>query len=263
MQYALDNHKLSIRKTCELIKISRSAFYYQTKAKDDEQIIAKLRMLAESKPRWGFGKMFNWIRRKGYNWNHKRVHRVYCDLNLNIRIKPKKRLPSRNPRPLVQPGKPNKCWSMDFMSDSLTSGRSFRILHVIDDFNRELLGTEIDTSLPSPRVTRALDQIVQWRGYPEAIRVDNGPEFISNNMAAWAQKHNVTLDFIEPGKPAQNGYIERFNRTYREDVLDLYLFRNLTEVRNISSEWFFDYNGDRPHEALNNMTPYEFLNNAL
>ena len=258
-RYAIEKHGLSIRQACRLTNISRTAFYYQPKLKDDDKIISKLRLLAESKPRWGFGKMFNWLRRKGYPWNHKRVYRIYCELELNIKIKPKKRLPSRNPKPLKQPRWPNQCWSLDFMQDSFITGRSFRVFHALDDFNRELLATEIDTSLPSARVTRVLDQIAQWRGYPETVRVDNGPEFISRNMEKWAKAHNVLIDFIEPGKPAQNAYIERFNRTYREDILDLYLFRNLTEVIDISSEWFYEYNEDRPHESLDNMTPYEYL----
>ena len=145
------------------------------------------------------------------------------------------------------------------MHDSLITGRAFRIFHVLDDFNRELLGTEIDTSLPTERVIRTLEQIADWRGYPEYVRVDNGPEFISGKLTAWAERNKVIIDFIEPGKPAQNAYIERFNRTYREDVLDLYLFRTLTEVRKLSSEWSNEYNGERPHESLNNMTPYEYL----
>lgn len=257
--YAIEAHGLSIRQACRVVKISRTAFYYRSKLSDDEKIAAKLRLLAEAKPRWGFGKMFPWLRRKGYSWNHKRVHRIYCDLKLNIRTKPKKRLPSRNPQPLAQPKSANCCWSLDFMHDSLITGRPFRIFHVLDDFNRELLGTEIDTSLPTERVIRTLEQIADWRGYPEYVRVDNGPEFISSKLTAWAERNNVIIDFIEPGKPAQNAYIERFNRTYREDVLDLYLFRTLTEVRELSSEWSYEYNSERPHESLNNMTPYEYL----
>ena len=126
------------------------------------------------------------------------------------------------------------------MHDSLISGRPFRILHVLDDFNRELLGTEIDTSLPAQRVIRVLERIAQWRGYPEYIRVDNGPEFISGKLAEWAKGNGVIIDFIEPGKPAQNAYIERFNRTYREEVLDLYLFRTLKDARELTSDWLYE-----------------------
>ena len=123
--------------------------------------------------------MFAWLKRQGYKWNHKKVYRIYCSLGLNLRIKPKKRLPTRNPIPLNQPNNPNIFWSMDFMSDSLTNGRKFRTLNVIDDFNRESLSIEIDFSLPAPRVVRVLEQIANWRGYPSFLRVDNGPELIS------------------------------------------------------------------------------------
>jgi putative transposase len=147
---------------------------------------------------------------------------------------------------------------MDFMSDSMTSGRTFRTFNIIDDFNRELLFIEVDTSLPSLRVIRVLDTIATERGYPKRIRSDNGTEFISQAMASWAEKHGVELAFIQPGKPAQNAYIERFNRTYREDVLDAYLFARLDEVRAITESWQEEYNADRPHESLQGLPPYEY-----
>ena len=144
------------------------------------------------------------------------------------------------------------------MSDSLENGRMIRTLNVIDDFNREALWIEIDTSLPSERVTRVLEMIASWRGLPEQIRMDNGPELISKRMAEWADSKGVTLAYIEPGKPAQNAYIERFNRTYREDILDAYLFKSLQEVREITEQWIEEYNGFRPHEALGGIPPYYF-----
>lgn len=182
-------------------------------------------------------------------------------MRLNLRIKPKKRLPSRSPKPLAVPSKPNVTWSVDFMQDSLACDRSFRVLNVLDDFNRESLGIEIDHSLPAERVTRTLDRIAEWRGYPQRLRTDNGPEFISHALYKWSKKHRVELAFIEPGKPAQNAYIERFNRTFREDVLDLHLFKDLDEVRELAWRWMNRYNGQRPHSALNHMTPWEYLGN--
>jgi len=177
---------------------------------------------------------------------------------LNLRVKPKKRLPSREPNPLVQPEAANQSWSLDFMSDSLSSGRAFRTLNIIDDFNREVLWIEIDTSLPAERVIRTLDMIASWRGYPKQIRMDNGPELISQKMARWADDHSVELAFIQPGKPSQNAYVERFNRTFREAVLDAYLFTTLHEVRDITEEWIEEYNAIRPHEALGNLSPYQY-----
>ncbi len=214
--------------------------------------------LADSKPRWGFGLMFDWLRHHGHRWNHKRVYRIYKELELNLRIKPKRRFPSRNPVPLTDAKKPNDCWSLDFMSDSLTGGRSYRTLNVIDDFNREALAVEVDYSLPSARVVRVLDRIAEERGYPRKLRSDNGPEFLANALKEWAQEHGVDHQPIEPGKPTQNAYIERFNRTFRGEVLNVYAFSDLDEVRDESTRWLYDYNHDRPHLALGRQTPANY-----
>jgi putative transposase len=257
-RYAVESYTISERRACRLLNVSRSAFRYQPKRPDDGELADVLLRLMERWPRWGFGKMCQWLRKQGYVWNHKRIYRVYCQLGLNMRIKPRKRLPSRHPEPLGQPARPNDCWSLDFMRDSLENGRAFRVLNIIDDFNREALCAEIDFSIPSGRVVRVLDNLAAYRGYPQRIRSDNGPEFIAQALAMWAHKHGVTLDFIEPGKPAQNGYIERFNRTYREDVLDAYLFSSLDEVRSISAAWQVRYNTERPHDSLKDLTPMEY-----
>jgi putative transposase len=203
--------------------------------------------------------MVDHLRNEGYGWNHKKIHRIYSQIGLNIRVKPKKRFPtSRNPKSLQEPGEANISWSMDFMSDGLENGRKFRALNILDDFNREVLWIEIDTSLPTERVIRVLDMLALWHGYPQQLRVDNGPEFISHKLADWAEEYQVMLDFIEPGKPAQNAYIERFNRTYREDVLDAYLFDSIQEVRDITEERLEEYNGVRPHDASGGIPPYQF-----
>ena len=239
--------------------LNRAGFRYQAQKPDDSEIQEWLQHLAERKPHWGFKKMFAYLRnQQGFGWNHKRVHRVYCEMKLNLRIKPKKRLPSREPKPLVQPETFNISWSLDFMSDSLSSGRTFRTLNIIDDFNREILWIEIDTSLPAERVIRTLEMIASWRGYPKQIRMDNGPELISQKLAHWAEAHGVELAFIQPGKPSQNAYIERFNRTFREAVLDAYLFTSLHEAREITKAWIEEYNAIRPHEALGDLSPYQY-----
>lgn len=165
------------------------------------------------------------LRRNGYHWNHKRVHRIYCALNLNKRRKGKRRLPVRNSEPLVVPSTANHCWSMDFMSDALMCGRRFRTFNAVDDFNREILAIEIDLGLPAARVIRVLERIIAWRGYPTKLRMDNGPEFISLALAEWAEQNQIALEFIKPGTPTQNLFIERFNRTYREAVLNIYAFK--------------------------------------
>jgi putative transposase len=199
-------------------------------------VIAALQTANEQYPAYGFSKLLKILRRRGHCWNHKRVHRIYCELNLNRRRRGKKRLPTRNPEPLIVPTTANQCWSMDFMNDALMCGRRFRTFNLLDDFNREALAIEIDFSLPAARVVRVLERVIAWRGYPAKLRMDNGPEFISAALSDWAERHNIKLDFIEPGTPTQNSFVERFNRTYREEILNMYAFRNLSEVREITEK---------------------------
>jgi putative transposase len=233
-------------------------FHYQAKKTTDELIVQELRQLADQQPRWGCSKMIDYLRNQGHSWNHKRIRRVYRAMALHLKRKPKKRLPARIPQPLVVPGQAIQTWSLDFMSDALSNGRPFRTLNVIDDFNREALWIEVDTSLPAERVVRVLEQLLDWQGKPASIRMDNGPELISQRLESWAKEKNINLLHIQPGKPAQNAYIERFNRTYREEVLDAYLFDDLQEVRYITERWLEDYNTIRPHEALQGLAPRQF-----
>lgn len=256
----METWSCSQRRICGLYGINRSTARRPVAVSDAKLEITELLMrLADSHKRWGFGLMFRWLRHQGYTWNHKRVYKIYCELALNLRIKPKRRLPTRHPVELHQPKKPNIFWSMDFMSDRLACGRKFRTFNVLDDFNRESLAIEIDYSLPAKRIVRVLDQIAMVRGYPDFIRVDNGPELISQKLREWAEENGVMINHIQPGKPAQNGYIERFNRTYREDILDQYWFNSLNEVREITEEWMGMYNGQRPHSSLGDKTPWEYL----
>lgn len=178
---AVENKKLSIRQACAAFEISQTCYRYEPKLSTENEWIADwLLSLTHNQRNWGFGLCFLYLRNvKGYGWNHKRVYRIYCELELNMRIKPKKRIVREKPEPLAQPEAINQVWSMDFMHDQLRSGRSFRLLNVIDDFNREGLAIEADFSLPSERVIRTLEQIMEWRGMPEVIRCDNGPEYIS------------------------------------------------------------------------------------
>jgi len=249
---------MSERQACRTVRVSRCAHRYQAKRTADERIAQELRRLADCQPRWGCGKMSDYLRNQGHAWNHKRIRRVYRAMALHLKRKPKKRLPARTAQALVAPGRANQTWSLDFMSDSLSNGRAFRTLNVIDDFNREALWIEVDTSLPAERVVRVMEQLLFWRGKPTSIRMDNGPELISQRLESWAKEKHIELLHIQPGKPAQNAYIERFNRTYREDVLDAYLFDNLEEVRTITERWLEDYNSIRPHEALQGLPPRQF-----
>lgn len=249
---------MSVRTACETVQISRTVYQYQPNPDRDQPVIEKLLQLVEQYPQYGYGTLHTVLRRQGYTWNIKRIYRVYCGLKLNMRRKGKKRLPQRHPEPLSVPDSINQCWSIDFMSDTLWCGRVFRTFNVIDDYNREALAIEIDLNLPAQRIIRVLERLAAWRGYPAKIRMDNGPELTSVLMAEWAEEHGVELEFIQPGKPTQNSFIERFNRTYREAVLNFYVFKKLSEVREITDRWLKEYNEERPHHSLGNLTPAEY-----
>ena len=180
--------------------------------------------MVEKRPRWGFWKCYDRLRLDGHLWNHKRVHRVYKAMKLNLPRRTKRRLPKRVQQPMVVEARANAEWPMDFMSDTLCHGRRFRTLNILDEGVREVLDIVIDTSIPGGRVVRTLDRLGEWRGKPDAIRVDNDPEYLSQVFADWCHRNHVQLRYIQPGKPNQNAYIERFNRTFRHEVLDAYVF---------------------------------------
>lgn len=259
VDFIRNGYEKSERWACGIIKISRSVYRYEPQPTRDDEIAECLTDLAGKHPEMGFGKFFGMLKMSGKSWNHKKVHRVYRSLKLNKRRKHKRRLPTRNPQPLAVPVMANECWSADFMSDALWNGKRFRTFNVVDDFNREALQIEVDLSLPSRRVIRVLDQIKEWRGLPERLRFDNGPEFTGLAVAEWAEENGVELEFIKPGRPMQNGFIERFNRTYREAVLDMYIFESLEQVRNQTAKWLEIYNHQRPHDSLGGIPPREYL----
>ena len=242
--------------------MSRSVYYYVS-TKDDSEVVQKLAELAEKKPMEGQDKFYHRIRNQGIKWNHKRVERVYKMMGLNKRKRTRKRVPARVKQPLVTPSLPNDTWSMDFMHDTLMNGRKFRVLNIIDDFNREALKIEPYFSISAQRVIEILERVIREKGKPKVIRVDNGPEFISLALHEWCIQHGITLLFIQPGKPMQNGYVERFNRSFRQDVLDTNLFATLMEVKIAIDEFEEDYNHQRPHESLGNMSPIQYKSNTI
>lgn len=252
-------HQVSVRRACRIVGISCSVYRYQPDISRDDEVIGILQLAVERYPAHGFGKLFKIMRRWDYGFNHKRVHRIYCALGLNKRRRGKKRIPSRDPVTLQVPEAMNQCWSMDFMHDSLFCGRQFRTFNVVDDFNREALAIEVDLNLPAPRIIRVLDRVAAWPGYPVKVRMDNGPEFISAAIADWAEQHEIELEFIQKGKPTQNSHVERFNRTYRDEILNMYVFKTLNEVRELTDRWIREYNEERPHDALEDLTPHEYL----
>lgn len=251
-------HGVSQRQACKAVHLSSSTKRYQKRRGKDAPVIANLQGLVEKFPAIGFWQCYYRIRRSGFTWNHKRVYRVYTLLKLNIRRRARRRLPARVKQALFKPAGINEVWSVDFMADSLWNGRKFRLLNIVDDYNREVLQIETDTSLPTLRLIRCLEMLESVRGLPGMIRVDNGPEFISAQLDEWCRNKKITLVFIQPGKPMQNGYVERCNGNIRRELLNAYLFQTLDEVREKAEEWRIDYNENRPHAALGYVPPSEY-----
>jgi len=250
--YLKETFGLPVRRSCRCVGLSPAAFYRPppNPLVRDAEVIAALNGLVAAHPRWGFWKYVQALRNRGAPWNHKRLYRVYCGLGLNQPRRTRRKLPERPRESLQIPERQDQVWSADFMSDALYFGTRFRTFNVIDDHNREVLAIEVDTSLRAPRVIRVLERLKEQRGVPDVLRLDNGPEFISQALGDWCADHGVRIQHIQPGKPNQNAYIERFNRTYRNEVLNLYLFRSLHEVRAITHRWMMEYNELRPHDAL-------------
>lgn len=256
--------RMSIRLACACVDISESGYRYQPKLSSDNRLIADwLLRLTYTHKRWGFGLCFLYLRNvKGFRWNHKRVYRIYRELELNLRIKPRRRLKRDKPDALSVPEAINQVWSMDFMSDSLTDGRTLRTFNVIDDYNREGLAIDVDLSMPSLRVIRSLEQVIEWRGKPAAIRCDNGPEYVSNTLITWANKHQITILYIQPGKPTQNAYVERFNRTARHEWLEMHMFESIEQAQQLATNWLWLYNNERPNMAIGGVPPKQLLKAA-
>lgn len=257
--------RVSIALACRTFGVSQTCYRYGPKLKADNDEIADLLLgLTKARKTWGFGLCFLYLRNvQGHLWNHKRVYRIYRELELNLRIKPRRRLKREKPDALAIPETPNMTWSMDFMADRLEDGRAFRLLNVLDDFNREGLGIEVDFSLPSERVIRSLNRIIEWRGKPNIIRVDNGPEYISEKLKEWAETKGVAIQHIQPGKPQQNAYIERYNRTVRHEWLDQHIIESIEEAQDHATQWLWTYNNDRPNMGIGGLTPAQKLNQQM
>ncbi len=245
------------RKACELAHIARSSFRYRSNPEKDDKLRERLRHLAAEKPRYGYRRLGVLLRREGEAVNHKRVFRVYRAAGLSVKRRKRKRL-VRAGQPAFIATRPNQQWSLDFVHDRLASGRTVRVLTVVDTFTRECLALEVDTCLPSRRVTRALDSVIADRGRPERIRLDNGSELTSRHFLSWGIEQRIELNHIEPGKPVQNAFIESFNGRLRDECLNTSWFRNLWEARRRIAAWRTEYNYERPHSSLNYRTPHEY-----
>ena len=248
----------SQRRACALVDLCRGSYAGRPANGKDEPVQEALQALSGRHPGWGFWKLHHRLRKNGLTINHKRTWRICRAMGLPLLRRLKKRLPARVKQPLLAPGAANAYWSLDFTSDVLTDGRRFRTLNGLADYNRQLLGVEIDFSLPAARVVPVLTRLVECHGRPAQLRPDNGPEFISARLTEWCEAQGIALHWIQLGKPTQNAFIERFNGSFRREPLDAYVFRSLAHVRQLVGEWMLDYNTLRPHQGLNFMTPLEF-----
>jgi putative transposase len=247
--------QVSERRACRLTGVARSSYRYRSVAADQTPLRLRLRDLAATRVRYGYRRLHILLRREGWRVNHKRVYRLYREEGLGIRVKRRKKLASA-PRVLPPPAqRPQERWSLDFLSDSLADGRRFRVLTIVDNVSRVSPAIAIGTSLPGERVVALLDRLRSTVGVPQRIAIDNGPEFISKALDAWAYQNGVQLEFSRPGKPTDNAFAESFNGRFRDECLDQHWFTSLEEVRQTVEEWRIDYNTERPHRALGQQTP--------
>lgn len=269
MRVARDQSGVSERHACGLVQIHRGSARYRKRSHDDQPLRQRLRELAAERKRFGYRRLHALLRREQDSagtprWpvNHKRVYRLYREEGLAVRCRKRKRFRAEARVPLALPKTANEVWTMDYTHDQLASGRKFRTLNLMDGYTREALALEVDTSLPGLRVVRVLERLKQERGVPQAIQVDNGPEFISRAVDQWAFANGVQLHFIDPGKPTQNGFIESFNGKFRDECLNQNWFVDLDDARRIIEAWRVDYNTVRPHSSLGYQTPVEFAHRA-
>jgi putative transposase len=250
---------MSQRRACGLIGISRNTLRYRSrKALQDTTLRKRMREVAEQRRRFGCPRIHVMLQREGLVVNHKRTERLYGEEGLSLRVRKRRKRVAMTRIELPQATKPNQRWSMDFVQDQLADGRRFRILTLVDSFTRECPVLEVDTSIGGKRVARVLDRLSFLRGLPEVITIDNGPEFAGRALDAWAYKNNVKLDFIRPGKPVENAFIESFNGKFRDECLNENWFLSLHDAKQIIEAWRIDYNRYRPHSSLDNLTPSEY-----
>jgi putative transposase len=248
---------ISERRACGLLGVWRSSCRYQEKPDRNAELRQELTELAQQRPRFGYRRLGALLARNGKPVNHKRLFRVYREAGLSVKRIRRRRLVRSGLRGCVLTA-PNEEWSLDFVCDAIAGGRSVRVLSVVDNFTRECLALETDTSFASQRVTRTLDDLIERRGCPKALRLDNGPEITSRHFLAWCLERRITTNYIQPGRPMQNGFVESFNGRFRDECLNANWFRTLFEARQKITRWRQDYNASRPHSSLAYRTPNEF-----
>ena len=264
MSYVEVEYQMSERHACRLMGLRRSTYRYRArKVERDAALRIRLKELAAKRMRFGYRRLTAMLVREGMAANHKRVYRLYREEGLAMRIRQRRRIRWSGAATNPVAAKPNERWSMDFVSDSVNTGKVIRLLTIVDDCTRECPAIEVDTSLGGLRVRRVLDRIASERGLPEAIVVDNGPEFRGRVLTAWSEERRVRLEFIQPGKPTQNAYIESFNGRLRDECLNANWFTSLSDARRKIETWRQDYNQQRPHSSLDYLPPAEFAQKQL
>jgi len=254
-----DEHGVSQRRACEVLEVDRSSVRYKNIRPDDADLRKAMKEVAAERRRFGYRRIHIMLERQGIRMNLKKLRRLYREEGLQVRKRGGRKRALGTRRPMVVPERVNERWSLDFVSDAFTDGRRFRVLAVVDDFSRECLSLVPDTSLSGKRLTRELDEIIQIRGMPKTIVSDNGTEMTSSAVLKWCQKTKVEWHYIAPGKPTQNAFIESFNGSFRDECLNETLFSSLDEARSEIRKWKEDYNQNRPHSSLGNLTPNEFV----
>ncbi len=260
VHYLIAEWCLAERRACGLASLSRSTVRYRARRSGDQELRERLRELAGERRRFGYRRLHVLLRREGRIVNHKRVYRLYREEGLSVRKRKRKRVSRADRLPLETPVRPDQVWCLDFVQDALWWGRKIRMLTIEDTFQRECLAIEVDTSLSGERVVRVLDRLSEEReAVPDVIVLDNGPELTGKALDQWAYEQGVRLHFIDPGKPQQNGFIESFNGKFRDECLNEHWFLSLADARRTIEDWRIDYNQNRPHSSLGNLTPQEYL----
>ena len=258
----MKTHRISERRACQIVKLHRSVARYQSiRQTDDSRLRARMKVLAERYPRYGYLMLHQFLKREGLVVNRKRTYRIYTELGLQVRTKKRKKL-TRPRIPMLTPTRKNERWSIDFMSDQLACGRRFRVLNIVDDYSRECVGQLVETSISGHRLVRFLKQLSAERPMPKTLVCDNGSEFTSKAMFFWSQESGTKLHFIQPGKPTQNAFVESFNGTIRDGCLNQHWFKSLNDARRIISAWIKHYNEERPHSSLGYLAPAEYAKRA-
>ena len=258
MTWAVQERGYSQRRACGLVGLHPKTYRYAAKRSGDEELRIRLRELASQRRRFGYRRLGLMLKRQGIKLNRKKLYRLYKEERLTVRKRGGRKRALGTRAPMAIPQGRNLRWSLDFVADTLVSGRRVRILTLVDDFTRECLTLLVDTSLTGLRVARELDRVAELRRYPGIVVSDNGTELTSNAILTWQQQHGVEWHYIAPGKPMQNGFVESFNGRLRDECLNEHLFTNLKEARQIIEEWRIDYNTNRPHSSLHGLTPTEF-----